>query len=125
MQLKKYFLILASFTVVPIGLLYGFNPDWFNATFFGSHSLDINFKHILRAIMCLYLAFGAFWFYAAFNEQHRNTALLTTIFFAGGLFIGRLLSFFADGRASDLLSFYAILELGLIPVALWIYKRSD
>jgi len=61
MQLKKYFLILAGLTVVPIGLMYGLNPEWFNAKFFGSNLLDVNFKHILRAIMCLYLAFGAFW----------------------------------------------------------------
>jgi len=125
MLLKKYFLILAALTVVPIGLLYGYDPEWFVAKFFNTDRLTVDFKHVLRAMMCLYLAFGAFWLYAAFKEQHRNTALLSTIVFAGGLFIGRLLSFFMDGRASDLLSFYAILELGLLPVALWIYKRSD
>lgn len=48
--------------------------------------------------MCLYLALGCFWLFAAFSDRHRSTAILTTILFAGGLVIGRLISFIVDGQ---------------------------
>ena len=35
--------------------------------------------------MCLYLALGLFWLYSAFNDRLRDTAILTTMVFAGGL----------------------------------------
>jgi len=79
---------------------------------------------MLRAITGLYVGFGVFLFICALSDKHRDTGLLSAIFFASGIFLGRLFSFVMDGRASDLLSFYAVLEVGLIPVAIWVYKRS-
>lgn len=46
-------------------------------------SLDI--AHILRAVMGLYLALGAFWLFAAFSDKYRNFAVLSVLLFAGGL----------------------------------------
>lgn len=125
MLLKKYFLLLCAVTVIVIGLLYGVSPDWFSQHFYAVNALDINFKHMLRAITGLYVGFGVFLFISANSDKHRDTALLSAIFFAGGIFLGRMFSFVLDGRASDLLSFYALLEVGLIPVAIWIYKLPD
>ena len=75
--------------------------------------------------MCLYLGLGLFWLYAAFSDKHRNTAVLTTIIFAGGLVIGRIVSVIADGQPSPLLMIYGVLEITLIPVAYWIFTRPD
>ena len=89
MQIKKAFLILAFAVVSIIALLYGISPTWFASTFLGVTDLNLNFAHILRALMCLYLALGCFWLFSASSATLRNTAILTTIVFAGGLVIGR------------------------------------
>jgi hypothetical protein len=123
--MKKSFLILAFAIVSIIALLYGISPAWFARTFLGVHELHVNVAHILRAVMCLYLGLGLFWLYAAFSDKHRNTAVLTTIIFAGGLVIGRIVSFIADGQPSPLLMIYGVLEITLIPVAYWIFTRPD
>ena len=125
MKIKQYFLMFAAVAVSAIALLYGVSPHWFALAFLGIPELNLNVAHILRAVMCLYLALGAFWFYSAFSDRHRSTAVLTCVVFAGGLVIGRLVSFFADGQPAPLLVFYTVLELGLIPVAYWIYRLPE
>jgi hypothetical protein len=75
--------------------------------------------------MCLYLALGLFWLYSAFSDRLRDTAILTTMVFAGGLVAGRVLSFILDGQPAPLLIFYAVLEFVIIPVAWWVYSRPD
>jgi hypothetical protein len=124
-MIKKYYLLLAFFLISVIALLYGVSPHWFARTFLGVAELDPNFSHILRAVMCLYLAFGLFWLFSAFSDRYRDTAVLTTIIFGGGLVIGRILSLFADGRPSPILVLYVILELAIIPVAFWIFRLPD
>ena len=125
MRLKKAYLILACAVVSTIALLYGISPVWFASTFLGMTELSLNFSHILRAVMCLYLALGCFWLFSAFSDTHRNTAILTTILFAGGLVIGRLVSFLLDGQPAPLLMIYAAMEFALVPVGCWIYTRPE
>lgn len=125
MQLKKAFLILAFAVVSFIAMLYGISPTWFASRFLGVTDLNLSFAHILRAIMCLYLGLGCFWLFSAFSNVHRNTAVLTTIVFAGGLVIGRLLSFIVDGQPAPLLMIYAAMEFALVPIAYWIYTRPE
>jgi len=125
MRFKKYFLILGFFLICSIAILYGVSPVWFALTFFGVADLNVNFAHILRAVMCLYVAFGFFWLISAFDPRRQNTAILTMIVFGSGLFVGRLVSFFSDGWPSPLLIGYAALELGLVPIAYLIYRLPD
>lgn len=125
MQIKKYFLILSSATIFGVGSLYGISPQWFARTFLNVSQLDINLAHILRAMMCLYLGFGVFWLRAAFSDRYRNAALLTVLLFPAGLVIGRIFSFFADGRPSWLLLLYLVAELIQAPVAYWVYKLPE
>ncbi len=125
MKAKKFFLIFAFVAVSIIALLYGISPDWFAKTFFGIERLDINLAHILRAIMGLYLALGVFWCVSAFDDRLRGAAVLTTVFFSGGLVSGRLLSLAMDGKPSTLLLFYMAIEFVLIPVAVYFYKLPD
>ena len=124
-KIKKYFLLFAFVAVTPIALAYGVSPDWFASTFLGIETLDTNIAHILRAIMCLYLALGLFWLYSAFNEAYRNAALLTVILFAGGLVIGRIISYFADGQPQPLLILYIGLEFVLVPIAYWVFRLPE
>ena len=125
MKAKRYFLIFASVVVSMIALLYGLSPQWFAQTFLDINELSISSAHILRALMCLYLAFGVFWLYSAFSDRYRNTAVLTTVIFSGGLVIGRIGSLLMDGWPKPLLVLYLFLELGLIPVAFWIFKLPE
>ena len=108
-----------------IAPLYGISPARFASTFLGVTDLDLNFAHILRAVMCLYLALGCFWLFSAFSDTHRNTAILTTILFAGGLVTGRLVSFIIDGQPAPLLMIYAAIEFALVPIGYWIYTRPE
>ena len=125
MIIKKYFLIFAACTVSIIGLLYGVSPQWFAQTFLDVSELDINLAHILRAVMCLYLALALFWLYAAYNDKYRNTGVLVTMIFAAGLVSGRIISFFADGQPSPILVVYIFMELSLVPVAWWVFRLPE
>jgi Na+-driven multidrug efflux pump len=60
MKIKKYFLIFAFVAVSIIALLYGVSPQWFARTFLDVPEIALDFAHILRAVMCLYLALGLF-----------------------------------------------------------------
>ncbi len=125
MKIKKYFLIFAFVAVSIIALLYGVSPQWFARTFLDVPEIALDFAHILRAVMCLYLALGLFWLFAAFSDKYRNTAVFTTMLFAGGLVIGRIISLFADGQPSPILVLYIAMEFMLVPVAWWIFRLPE
>ena len=75
--------------------------------------------------MCLYLALGLFWLYSAFNDDYIDVALITVLIFAGGLVIGRIISFFIEGKPAPILTLYIVMEFTLVPVTFWIYKLKD
>ena len=125
MKIKQLFLIFAFLAVSIIALLYGISPTSFARTFLNVPELPLDFAHILRAVMTLYMALGLFWLFAAFNQKYRNAAVLTTVIFAGGLVIGRILSLLVDGRPSTILLFYTALELALVPIALLVFRLRD
>lgn len=125
MKIKQYYLILAFVMVSIIALLYGVSPNWFAGTFLGVTELSVDIAHILRAVMCLYLALGIFWLFSAFCDKYRNVAVLTTIIFAGGLVTGRIISFFADGQPSPLLVLYIVIEFSLVPIGYWVFRLPE
>jgi hypothetical protein len=125
MKIKKYYLVFAFCAVSIIALLYGVSPYWFARMFLGVSELDTNLAHILRAVMGLYLGFGLFWLFAAFSDGYRNTAVLTTVIFCGGLVTGRLISLSADGRPSALLILYIVMEFAIVPLGYWIFRLPE
>ena len=125
MVIKKYYLIFTFSVVAIIALLYGVSPQWFAQTFLDVPDLSLDIAHILRAVMCLYLALGLFWLYAAFNDIYRNVAVLTTMIFAGGLVTGRIISLFTDGQPSGILMLYVVMEFALVPAAYWVFKLPN
>lgn len=125
MKIKKYYLIFAFVSVSVIGLLYGVCPKWFARTFLEINDLNSDIAHILRAVMCLYLALGLFWLYSAFNDDYIGVALITVLIFAGGLVIGRIISFFIEGMPAPILTLYIVMEFTLVPVTFWIYKLKE
>ena len=125
MIIKKYFLIFSFSVVAIIALLYGISPQWFAQTFLDVPNVSLDIAHILRAVMCLYLALGLFWLFAAFSDKYRNTAVLTIMIFSGGLVSGRIISLFADGQPSGLLMLYVVMEFVLVPVAYWVFRLPE
>ena len=123
--IKKYFLIFAFVAVSIIALLYGVSPNWFAQTFLNVPVIPLDFAHILRAVMGLYLGLGLFWLFSAFNNSYQNAAVLTTVIFAGGLVSGRLVSLLADGRPSPVLVVYIALELILVPIGVWVFRLPE
>ena len=124
-KIKKYFLFLAASTLFPVALLYGVSPRWFASVFLGVSELDLDIAHIFRAMMCLYLGFGLFWFFAAFSDTYRNAALLTVVLFPGGLVVGRIISYFVDGHPAPLLFVYLLFELIQAPLAFWVFRLPE
>ncbi len=124
-KIKQYYLVAAALVTCAIASLYGMQPRWFAQSLLGMDAVDLNFIHVLRAIMGLYLAFALFWFLAAFSRHLRNTAVLTTIPFIGGLAVGRIVSILLDGVPAGLLVFYTGAEIVLVLLAFWVYRLPD
>ncbi len=126
MQLKKALLILSFATISVIALLYGISPDWFFESFLiNSAPPSIDQSHILRAVMMLYLGLGLFWLFCAFSDKYRDAGVIVLAVFCGGLVAGRLLSVILDGTPSPILIVYIFMELGLVPVCIWLLKRDS
>jgi len=116
---------MAFIAVTIIALLYGISPTWYAATFLGITDLNPNIAHILRAVTGLYLALAAFWLYSAFNDKYRNTAVLTTIQFAGGLVAGRCVSLILDGQPAPVLLIYGAMELAVVVIGYWVFRLPE
>ena len=126
MIIKKYFLIFSFCVVAIIALLYGVLPQWFAPTFLDVPAVvSVDARHILRAVMGLYLALGAFWLFAAFSDKYRNFAVLSIVLFAGGLVTGRIISLFMDGQPSGILLLYVVMEFLFVPIAYWVFRLPE
>jgi hypothetical protein len=124
-EMKKYVLLLASVTIFLVAALYGVAPYWFASAILGVLERNQNLAHLLRAMMCMYFAFGFYWLCAAFNTKYRNPALLTVMLFPAGLVVGRIISLVADGKPSLLLLFYMVAELIQAPIAYWALRLPN
>lgn len=125
MSLKKPLLIFSSLTIVVIASLYGISPKWFVETFLSSSTeVSVDQSHVFRAVMMLYISLGFFWFYCAFSEKMKDVGIIVLAVFCGGLVSGRLLSMALDGMPSTILSVYTLMELGLVPICIFVLKRD-
>ena len=125
MQIKKAYLTFAFVAVTIFGLLYGISPTWYAATFLDITDLNPNVAHILRAVTGLYLALATFWLYSAFNDKYRNTAVLTTILFAGGLAVGRCVSLIVDGQPTPVLLIYGAMEFAVVVIGYLVLRIPE
>ena len=126
MVLKKGLLIFSFVTISLIALLYGVSPEWFFSAFLiDSQPPNIDQSHLLRAVMMLYIGLGLFWLWSAFSDKYRDAGVLVLCIFCGGLVAGRILSVVVDGVPSPILLLYIAMELGMVPVCIWLLRRSD
>jgi hypothetical protein len=123
-RIRQGVLLLSAATIVLVASLYGGVPDQFASTILGVEP-NPSVLHLLRAFMCLYLAFAAFWAYAVFDARYRGPALLTVALFPAGLVVGRIISVLVDGAPSSLLQFYLVAELVQAPLAFWVFRLEE
>lgn len=120
----QVFLIFCALGLVPIALGYGAKPDASLETLFDIPVRSTNLKHIMRAIMGLYLGMVVLWFGGARNPRLTFPALVSCAIFMLGLATGRILSFLLDGMPHWLLIVYAALEIGLGLIAVGLCRSS-
>ena len=125
MKIKKGYLIVMFIIISLTALIYGISPHWFARTFLGLPLLDLNIAHILRVVMGLYLGFGLFWLFSAFNDKFRNGAVLTSIIFAASVAFGRIISIFIDGKPAPFLLVALFVELGLVLIGFWVFSQPE
>jgi hypothetical protein len=123
MTLKQVFLIGACASVIAVALCYGLAPSWFARAFLGIGELPTDIKHVLRAVMGLYLALGLYWGWAAFNREQADAAVVSILVFNAGLLAGRVVSIVADGMPAMIFLAYAAIEFTVLPVACWVLRR--
>ena len=119
---SRVFLLFCSIGLVPIALGYGAMPSTSLDFLFGITVDTTNLTHIMRAVMGLYFGMVLIWVWGAFDKQMTSPALIICAVFMLGLAAGRILSFIVDGMPHWLLIIYAVLEIVLGLVAIFIYK---
>lgn len=115
----KIHLIISVLIVIPVALIYGFNPD----VFFEIHPKTIDEYNFLKAIMGLYLGFSVFWLIGIFKKDYLKSAIRSNIIFMLGLAIGRLISLALDGIPTFAYVFGTFAELFVGLYGLWVLQQ--
>jgi hypothetical protein len=116
--ITKIHLVISVFIVVPVSIVYGFNPSFK----FDIHLNTIDEHNFFKAIMGLYLGFSALWTLGVFKVNYLKLALVTNVIFMLGLGFGRVLSWFIDGTPTFGYQFGTFAELFLGFYGLWVLK---
>jgi len=119
--INKIHLIISALIVIPVAIIYGFQPD----LKFDIYLDTIDEFNFFKAIMGLYLGFSILWILGLFRTSFYRTALITNIVFMLGLGFGRLLSLLLDGAPTLSFLFGTIGELLLGIYGLWVLKRNS
>ncbi len=106
---KNLHLIISIFIVIPVALVYGFQPD----LLFDVTIKSIDEANIFKAIMGLYLTFSILWILGVFNSNYWYAATIANIIFMLGLALGRVISSIIDGLPTLIFSVGTIGELVL------------
>jgi len=119
-KMTKAFLIFCSIALLPIALSYGAKPASSLNMLYGIVVDTTNLSHIMRAVMGLYLGMILIWLLGAYNKSLTRPALISCAVFMLGLASGRLLSVILDGWPHWLLIFYAVSEVMIGVIALYL-----
>jgi hypothetical protein len=119
--IKKIHLIISVLIVVPVSLVYGFNPD----AQFDIHLNTIDEHNFFKPIMGLYLGFAILWILGVFKNQYLKTAILTNMIFMLGLGFGRIISFCIDGTPNFGYQFGTFAELFLGCYGIWVLTNKN
>ncbi|MFT6748132.1 MAG: hypothetical protein ACI9XR_001203 [Flavobacterium sp.] len=105
----KIGLLISVLIVIPVGLSYGFFPEFI----LQEAPINNNLDSFNKAVMGIYLVFGLYWLLAIIQSKFLKVALTLNMLFMFGLFFGRMVSLFAMGLPSNLFIVGTIGELFL------------
>ncbi len=95
--IKNLHLVISSFVIIIMGLLYGINPHKIVPLLFDFNVESVDLNNIFRAIMGLYIGMAIYWIIGIIKPSQWRNATLVNIIFMGGLAFGRIISFVIDG----------------------------
>lgn len=108
---KNLHLVLSTGAIFIVGATYGLYPNTFLPLFFDFNVETTDLNHVFRAMSGSYFALGLYWTYGLYFQNHWRAATYSSVFFMGGLAIGRLWSIAVDGIPSTAFTVGTILEI--------------
>ena len=114
---KNVSLIISVFIVIPVGIIYGFSPNFL----FDVHLDTTDEYNVFKAITGIYLAFSVVWILGILRAKYWQIAIVSNFIFMFGLAFGRIISVFCDGIPSALfvVGIFGELVLGLHSLRIW------
>jgi hypothetical protein len=97
---KNLHLILSAIILIPASLLYGLYPEEALPRLFEVDIASVDLRNIFRAIMFLYLGIAGILVLGVLTSDYWKFATLLLIVFMGSLALGRVISYFIDGKPS-------------------------
>lgn len=125
MNLRQAYLLTCAAGVALLALSYGAMPVQSMKLLFNIDVVDINTRHILRAVMGLYLAMALFWVIGARRVELRQAAFYSQLVFVAGLGAGRVISLLVDGLPHPLLVVYLAVEVLFTGLTWMLLGRAD
>ena len=117
--LTKSHLIISVCIVLPVSLIYGFNPE----KIFEIYPNTLDEFNLLKAIMGIYVGFSIIWILGILKTNFLKLALFSNMIFMLGLACGRLISLALDGIPSFVYVFGTFAELFLGLYGFWILNN--
>ncbi|MFT4576291.1 MAG: hypothetical protein ACI9SI_001213 [Polaribacter sp.] len=117
---NKIHLLISVLIVIPVSIIYGFQPS----LKFDIHLDTIDEHNFFKAIMGLYLGFSILWLLGVFKPKYLKIALISNMIFMLGLGFGRILSIFLDGTPTFSYVFGTFAEIFLGLYSFWILKSK-
>jgi hypothetical protein len=93
---RNIHLLISTLIVIPIAIIYGFQPN----LVFEIQLNSVDEATVFKAIMFLYLAFAFLWIVGILKPNYWKAATLSNCTFMLGLGFGRIFSIFCDGFPS-------------------------
>lgn len=86
-------LAISAIIVLPMALIYGFQPN----LLFDVSINSLDQSNIFKAMMGLYIGFASLWILGIFNQNYWKAASISNMIFMIGLGFGRIVSIIIDG----------------------------
>jgi len=115
----KIHLLISILIVVPVAIIYGFQPN----LIFDIHLDTIDEHNFFKAIMGLYLGLSFLWILGIFKSNYLKLAITTNVIFMLGLGFGRLISILLDGVPSFDYIYGTLAELLLGFYGIWVLRK--
>ena len=119
--IQKAPLIISVCIVIPVSLLYGFNPE----LLFDIQLQTIDEQNFFKSIMGMYIGFSILWILGIFRHPYLQMAIITNVIFMLSLGFGRILSLFLDGTPTFGYLYGTFAEIFLGCYGIWVLTNKN